>query len=137
MTEADLLAQLNSVGGFLWTLLQYWTSVSIGILIGSHFVAKRLSVVFLALFLFVYILFTLQALELMRMQVFQIRSIAMDLNDLADNEVVLSHTARTFLERSPVVNENITGPIIRGLMFGIMFLVTLFYPIYCKRNSEK
>jgi hypothetical protein len=137
MTEADLLAQLNSFGGFLWTLLQYWTSVSIGILIGSHFVAKRLSVVFLALFLFVYILFTLQALELMRMQVFQIRSIAMDLNDLADNEVVLSHTARTFLERSPVVNENITGPIIRGLMFGIMFLVTLFYPIYCKRNSEK
>jgi hypothetical protein len=137
MTEADLLAQLNSVGGFLWTLLQYWTSVSIGILIGSHFVAKRLSVVFLALFLFVYILFTLQALELMRMQVFQIRSIAMDLNDLADNEVVLSHTARTFLERSPVVNENITGPIIRGLMFGIMFLVTLFYPIYCKRISEK
>jgi hypothetical protein len=137
MTEADLLAQLTSVGGFLWTLLQYWTSVSIGILIGSHFVAKRLSVVFLALFLFVYILFTLQALELMRMQVFQIRSIAMDLNDLADNEVVLSHTARTFLERSPVVNENITGPIIRGLMFGIMFLVTLFYPIYCKRNSEK
>jgi hypothetical protein len=137
MTEADLLAQLNSVGGFLWTLLQYWTSVSIGILIGSHFVAKRLSVVFLALFLFVYILFTLQALELMRMQVFQIRSIAMDLNDLADNEVVLSHTARTFLERSPVVTENITGPIFRGLMFGIMFLVTLFYPIYCKRNSEK
>jgi hypothetical protein len=137
MTEADLLAQLNSVGGFLWTLLQYWTSVSIGILIGSHFVAKRLSVVFLALFLCVYILFTLQALELMRMQVFEIRGIAMDLNDLADNEVVLSHTARTFLERSPVVNENITGPIIRGLMFGIMFLVTLFYPIYCKRNSEK
>ena len=41
MSEADLLAQLTSFGNLLWGLMQYWTSVSIGILIGSHFCGKE------------------------------------------------------------------------------------------------
>jgi len=39
MTEADLLSQLSSFGNFLWSLMQYWTSISVGILIASHFVS--------------------------------------------------------------------------------------------------
>jgi hypothetical protein len=115
--------------------MQYWTSISFGILIGSHFVAKKLSVFFLALFLFVYALFTLQIVELMRLQIFEIQGIAKDLNNLAENGVVLSNTARAFLEHGPAVTENITGPIIRLLMFGTMFFITIFYPIHCRRSS--
>jgi hypothetical protein len=133
MTEADLLSQLVPVGDLLWSLMQYWTSLSIGILIGSYFVAKRLSIVSLTLILISYILFSFTVGELLRLQVLEIKGIAKDPNNLAENGVVLSNTTRTFLEHGPAVTENITGPIIRGLMFGIMFLVTLFYPIYCKR----
>jgi len=136
MTEADLLSQLAPVGDFLWSLMQYWTSVSIGILIGSYFVAKRLSIGFLTLILFAYILFSFTVAELMQLQVLEIKAIAMDLNSLAENGVVLSHTSRAFLEHGPVVNENMTGLAVRLLMFGTMFLVTIFYPIYCKRSSE-
>jgi hypothetical protein len=60
----------------------------------------------------------------------------MDLNILADNGVVLSNVARAFLDNGPAVNENITGQIIRLLMVGTMFLVTISYPVYCKRSSQ-
>ena len=135
MTEADLLSQLTSVGSFLWSLMQYWTSVSIGFLIGSHFVANRLNAIVLTLFILIYIFFTVQITILIRLQVQEIAAIGMDLNNMADNGIVLSNAARVFLEQSPVVNQTLAGQITRLLMFGTMFLLTIFYPLYCRRTS--
>jgi uncharacterized membrane protein YhiD involved in acid resistance len=135
MTEADLLSQLTSVGSFLWSLMQYWTSVSIGFLIGSHFVANRLNAIVLTLFILIYIFFTVQITILIRLQVQEIAAIGMDLNNMADNGIVLSNAARVFLEQSPVVNQTLAGQITRLLMFGSMFLLTIFYPLYCRRTS--
>ena len=135
MTEADLLSQLTSVGSFLWSLMQYWTSVSIGFLIGSHFVASRLNAIVLTLFVLIYIFFTVQITILIRLQVQEIVAIGMDLSNMADNGIVLSNAARVFLEQSPVVNQTLAGQITRLLMFGSMFLLTIFYPLYCRRTS--
>lgn len=135
MTEADLLSQLTSVGSFLWSLVQYWTSVSIGFLIGSHFVANRLNAIVLTLFILIYIFFTVQITILIRLQLQEIAAIGMDLNNMADSGIVLSNTARVFLEQSPVINQTLAGQIARLLMFGSMFLLTIFYPLYCRRTS--
>lgn len=135
MTEADLLSQLTSVGSFLWSLMQYWTSVSIGFLIGSHFVANRLNAIVLTLFILIYIFFTVQITILIRLQLQEIAAIGMDLNNMADSGIVLSNTARVFLEQSPVINQTLAGQIARLLMFGSMFLLTIFYPLYCRRTS--
>ena len=135
MTEADLLSQLTTVGSFIWSLMQYWTSVSIGFLIGSHFVANRLNAIVLTLFILIYIFFTVQITILIRLQVQEIAAIGMDLNNMADNGIVLSNAARVFLEQSPVVNQTLAGQITRLLMFGSMFLLTIFYPLYCRRTS--
>ena len=135
MTEADLLSQLTSVGSFLWSLMQYWTSVSIGFLIGSHFVANRLNAIVLTLFILIYILFTVQITILIRLQIQEIAAIGMDLNNMADSGIVLSNTARVILEQSPVINQTLAGRIARLLMGGSMFLLTIFYPLYCRRTS--
>ena len=135
MTEADLLSQLTTVGSFIWSLMQYWTSVSIGFLIGSHFVANRLNAIVLTLFILIYILFTVQITILMRLQIQEIVAIGMDLNNMADSGIVLSNTARVLLEQSPVMNQTLAGQITRLLMFGSMFLLTIFYPLYCRRTS--
>ena len=135
MTEADLLSQLTTVGSFIWSLMQYWTSVSIGFLIGSHFVANRLNAIVLTLFILIYILFTVQITILMRLQIQEIVAIGMDLNNMADSGIVLSNTARVLLEQSPVMNQTLAGQIARLFMFGTMFLLTIFYPLYCRRTS--
>jgi hypothetical protein len=135
MTEADLLSQVAAVGSSLWSVMQYWTSVSIGILIGSYFVANRLNVIFLTLFILIYILFSVQTAVVMRLQTHEMQAIAMDLINIADSGIVLSNTARTFLEGSPVVNKTLAGQISRLLVFFTMFLVTIIYPFYCRRTS--
>ena len=89
----------------------------------------------LALFPLIYTTSTVQLAILMRLQVKNIAAIGVDLKNISENGVALSHTAQTFLEHSPVVNESLVGPISRSLMFGAMFLVTILYPVYCKRRT--
>jgi hypothetical protein len=132
MTEADLLEQLNSTGEFLWSLVQYWTSVSFGILIGANLAAKRISAYFLGAFILVYVVFTAQITVLMTLQVETIRGITIDLRVIEDSAVGLSSTAMAVLEHSPVANDTAITQFLRLAMFVGMFLITISYPIYCK-----
>jgi hypothetical protein len=116
--------------------MQYWTSVSIGVLIGAHLAGNRLNGYILAVFIFIYTLFTFQVISLIRLQVQAIKGIFTDLKVIADSGIVLSHTARNILESSPIENETLGGILVRlGMVVGI-FLVTISYPIYCNRKSE-
>jgi hypothetical protein len=36
MVEAELMSHVYSSNEAIWSLMQYWTSVSMGVLIGSH-----------------------------------------------------------------------------------------------------
>jgi hypothetical protein len=103
MTEADLLEQLNSTGAFLWSLMQYWTSISFGILIGAYLAAKRINAYFLGAFILVYAVFTGQITWLMRLQIETIRGIIIDLRVIEDSAAGLSNTAMAVLEQSPAV----------------------------------
>ncbi len=136
MTEADLLSQLSSFGDFLWSLMQYWTSISVGILIASHFVASRLNGFILAIFIIIYTVFTVQIVTLMQLELQAIKGIFMDLEIMAGKGVALSNTARQILEHSPVANDTLINQLIRLVMTGGMFLITISYPIYCKRRAE-
>ena len=136
MTEADLLEQIHSSGGMVWSLLQYWTSVSFGILIAAHLAAKRLSWVVLSAFAVIYTLFTLNIVQLMRLQMDNLPSIANDLHLLAKEGVVLSGVANNFLENSPVVNQTKFDQVLRWLMVAGMFAVTIAYTAYCKIKSD-
>jgi hypothetical protein len=136
MTEADLLSQLSSFGDFLWSLMQYWTSISVGILIASHFVASRLNGFILAIFIIIYTVFTVQIVTLMQLELQAIKGIFMDLEIMAGKGVALSNTARQLLEHSPVANDTLINQLIRLVMTGGMFLITISYPIYCKRRAE-
>jgi hypothetical protein len=132
MTEADLLAQLNSTGEFLWSLMQYWTSISIGILIGAYLAAKRINTYFLGAFILVYVVFTGQITWLMILQLETIRGVIIDLQAIEDSAVGLSNTAMAVLEHSPMANDTAIGQFLRLAMFVGMFLITISYPIYCK-----
>jgi hypothetical protein len=132
MTEADLLEQLNSTGAFLWSLMQYWTSISFGILIGAYLAAQRINAYFLGAFILVYVVFTAQIAGLMTLQIETIRGIIVDLRAIEDSAVGLSSTAMAVLEHSPLANDSVIGQFLRLAMFVGMFLITISYPIYCK-----
>jgi hypothetical protein len=136
VTEADLLEQLNSTGEFLWSLVQYWTSVSFGILIGAYLAAKRINAYFLGAFILVYVVFTAQITGLMTLQIETIKGIIIDLRAIEDSAVGLSNTAMAVLEYSPMANDTTLAQFFRLGMFVGMFLITVSYPIYCKLKSD-
>lgn len=71
--------------------MQYWTSVSMGVLIGSHFVVSRLNRFVIASFLIIYIVFSAQIWNVIYVQMQVLQGIAVDLQQLSDGGILLSH----------------------------------------------
>ena len=137
MTEVELLAQQSSAGDFLWSLLQYWTGVSMGVLIAAHLAASRLGWVIIAIFLVTYIAFSFQVAGLVRLNVEIIRGTILEFQSLSDQGIALGRPAQAFLEYSPLANQTWlgrTGSVVMG--YG-MFLITCVYPISVKLKAEK
>jgi hypothetical protein len=136
MSEAELVSNVFSSNELIWSLMQYWASVSMGVLIGSHFVASRLNRIVLASFLVIYISFSVQIWNVIYVQMEVLKGIAMDLRQLADDGISLSNAARRWMETGPTVNNSAWGKLNGGAVFLTMFAATTVYPIYCKRNAS-
>jgi hypothetical protein len=134
MPEAELVSHVYSSQEAIWSLLQYWTSVSMGVLIGAHFVASRLNRLVIAFFLVIYISFSIQIYSIIAAHMQILQGIAMDLQQLADGGISLSNSSRSWLENSPTVNDS-PWLKLNGLLMNLaMFVATISYPIYCKRK---
>ena len=136
MSEAELMSTFYSSIDSLWGLMQYWTSISMGVLIGSYFVASKLNRFVIASFLLIYILFTLQiaTINLVHMQVIQ--GVAMDLQQLAASGITLSNAVRGWLENDPLLDGSMWLKLNSLAVFLMMFVATISYPIYCKLKAS-
>jgi hypothetical protein len=137
MTEVELLAQQASAGSLLWSLLQYWTGVSMGVLIAAHLAASRLSWVIIAILLVVYITFTFSIVGLVRLNIEMIRGTILDIQSLSDQGIALGRPAQALLEYAPVTNQTWLGRTASLVMFLGMFLITCVYPISVKLKAGK
>ncbi|NCF17231.1 MAG: hypothetical protein GWP63_03255 [Haliea sp.] len=137
MTEADLLEHLLSNGDLLWSQMQYWTSVSFGVLIAAHLAAKRLSWIILIGFVVLYTIFSSYIGQLVKLNLETIKGIGADLNLLAESGVALSNTSLSFLEHFPLLNETVVGQLVRSILGYGLLIITIGYTLYCKFKSEE
>lgn len=135
MSAAEIMSHVYSSNEAIWSLMQYWTSVSMGVLIGSYFVASKLNRFVIASFLVIYILFSLQIFTIIRVQMLILQGIALDLQQLADGGITLRNAIRSWLENGPTVNSSPWLKLNGLVMYLTMFVATISYPIYCKRNA--
>ena len=137
MNEIEILQLMAMHDDKAWSVLQFWTSVSFGLLIAAHFAAANVSRFVLVVVLVLYIFFTAQSWGMIRFDVQAIKAGGRQLEILTDEGAKLSLISRATLDYGPALNDPWYTRILRqGMALGL-FLVTLFYPIHCYRKRSR
>ena len=135
MTEAEILAELTSHGDRIWSIMQYWTSISFAVLVAAHLTAARISWIVIAIFLVIYVLVTFQFAVMLRFDMDMIRAGLSELMVRSENGQ-LTLLSQGAIEQGPLANDTPTLKVLRNAVGLGMFTVTIFYPIYCKLKAE-
>ena len=136
MNENEILEHMVAHGEQVWSNLQFWTSVSFGLLIAAHIAAANVSKSVLAAILVLYMFFTATFMGMVLYDIEVIRAGGMQLKMLADAGAQLSLISQATLDHGPVLNDSWYKSIVRQGMAVGLFLVTLLYPIHCYRKRR-
>lgn len=139
MTEAEILEQLASHGDRMWSIFQYWTSVSFALLIAGHFAADRIHWLVLVFFGILYASFTYTFVNMAQFDASVIRTGLDQLSAIAEEGQHLSMLGETFISESPLSKENpyaLSG-FASSIAFIGLFLAALIYPAYCHIKGKK
>ena len=136
MTEAEILADLTSHGDRIWSIMQYWTSISFAVLIAAHLTAARISWLVIAIFLVIYVLVTFQFSVMLRFDMEMIRAGVRELMVRSENGQ-LTLLSQAAIEQGPLANDTPTLKFIRNAVGLGMFAATVSYPIYCKLKTDQ
>ena len=125
MTETEIVGQLAVHGDRIWSILQYWTSVSFGILVAGHFAANRIHWSVLILFSALYSAFSNACLDMFYFDASTIQAGLHQLQSMADSGEALGQIAQNFIENSPLANQTSLTRIFWRFMGLGLFLMTL------------
>ncbi len=125
MSEAEISYQISEYLNRLWTLQQWWASISIGVLVMAHLASKRLNLFFVLISLGLYTSYTLYMLQMSRANIQTVWALAADLEALIQSDVVNSNNAHN------MVSIRYSNPFLYFLTFGGTYLSVCAYLIYC------
>lgn len=129
MTEAQILVDMGVHGDRVWSIMQFWTSVSFGILIAAHFAAERLNLFVLVVILLLYTSFSLSLARMLQFDQGIIFAGIQQLQLLAQSGS-LSLVGQKVLATSPLVSDTSFFVLLRMFMTLGLFITTIVYSIY-------
>lgn len=124
MNEAEISYQMSEYLNRLWTIQQWWASVSIGVLIMAHLATSRLNLFLVSISLGLYTSYTLYIVQMLRENMNTIYALAADLKALIQSDVVNSNNANQMIS---IMEAN---PFLFYLTFGGTYLSICSYLIY-------
>ncbi len=134
MTEFEIILLINENANRLWTIMQFWASVSFGLIIVAHIAVKKLHLAMVLVLSFLYIGFSLFALSMLKLISGVSDGYLMDLEVIVQSGKDLSHAGKI------LVSNNVDGGTL--LLITMTFLGTflssitfLWYSYFSKRNS--
>jgi hypothetical protein len=136
MTEADILAQITVYAEQISANMQYWTSVSFGVLVAAHLTKGQVSGVIIAFALIFYAGFTWLMASTTLFQIGIIKSGVLALAQLAESGQTLSLIGEEAIRSGPLANTTASTLFARRAVLLGMFLLTCAYPIYCFYTSK-
>ena len=139
MTEAEILEQVVTHGDRIWSIFQYWTSVSFAILIAGHFAAERIHWVVLAFFGTLYASFSLFFADMIQFDANVISAGLDQLQQMVEEGEQIGLMAQTFIAEGPLSKQNKSLLLIVATRFAFLglFVATLVYPTYCHVKLRK
>ena len=136
MNEVEIVGQLAVHGDRTWSILQYWTSVSFGILVAGHFAANRIHWAVLGVFGLLYFVFSYVCYEMFMFDSKVITAGLAQLQNMVDNDEAIGPIGLSFIENSPLNNLTLVKRLMWNFMGLGLFLTTLGYPAYCHLKSR-
>ena len=131
MTEAEIFADMAAHGDRVWSILQYWTSVSFGLLVAAHFAADQLNKYALFILLFLYSAFSFSLLRMLQFDQGMILAGIAQLRLMAENGAILSLLGENVIVTSPLATMTPFYRSINIFMGGGLYITSIVYPIYC------
>jgi hypothetical protein len=59
MNEAEMILAWGEISGHLWTIVQFWASISFGVIAVAHFASEKMNDFLVLLVIFLYTLFSI------------------------------------------------------------------------------
>ena len=128
MSEAEIAYQLSEIYNRVWSIQQWWASISIGLLILAHLASEKLNL-FLVLFIMaLYSSFSLYVFNILGRNWNTITHYIQDLQSLVDAGQKLSSGTLTFLEpQSEIITTVIIIVLIATFMGCNAYLVYSYF----------
>ena len=134
MSEAEILEQLFSVFDRYWFVVQWWASVSFGIIMVAYFAAEKLSALLLGIILVLYLIYSGWVYMLLAYNIDIAYGLLADLNILSNAGELQSQGARNALENQFVRYGTSLGNVALPLTF-FACIGYLLYAFFTARKS--
>ena len=131
MSEAEITYQLSEYLNRIWMMQQWWSSVSIGVLVMAHLASSRLNLLLVTISLALYTAYTFYMLQMSAENYESIVALIRDLQALSDAGVALSHFAR---EQTAIMDTDAT---LYYVTFGGTYVCVMAYLLYSYGKARK
>ncbi len=124
MTEAEIAYQVSEYLNRVWSMQQWWASISIGVLVMAHLASAKLNLLLVCISLALYTSYTLYMQQMSLENVETLFALLRDLEVLVDSGKVSSNNAEELLKILA------TNPMLFYLTFGGTYVCVVSYVIY-------
>ena len=131
MTEAELLMFASEAIDRLWSLLQWWASISFGLLLVAHIASSRIGAYLAVLVPLLYTCFSFGVVTMIRRNLGIVESVYKDLRVLQAADIELSITAEYMVQGS-----GIAGSLLIPLALLATYIGVVGYFIYSYRAEK-
>ena len=130
MTEAEIVFQYSEYVNRVWSLLQWWGSVSLGLIALAHLASDRLNSILLFAILSLYTSYSILLMVMLSVNVTAMGLLIEDLTRLANEGVAIGNYASNLIEADTL------GPIL-GLIVALgTYFSSMLYPIFALRQQR-
>jgi hypothetical protein len=136
MSEAEIVYQMSEIYNRVWSIQQWWASMSIGLLILAHLASERLNLLLVVFIMALYSSFSLYIFNILGRNWNAIVSYIQDLQELKDTGHDLSSGTLTFLiPQSEIVTSLVIIVLISTFIGCNAYLVYSYLKVRRKRNA--
>ena len=104
MSEAEIAYQLSEIFNRVWSMQQWWASISLGLIVLAHVASEKLNILLVAIVAVLYSAFTFYVFQLLGRNWESIKGYVVDLQRLADSGHQLADGTLAFMQpQNPAV----------------------------------
>ncbi len=135
MSEFEIVLMINEYTNRIWTIMQFWSSISFGLIIVAYAGSKKLSLSIVITITCLYIAFSFFVFNILKINGGMNNGYIIDLQNMIELGEVLAHGSKNLIEVN--VNQNnllLIVPVYLGTFFGS--LTFLWYSYFSSRKLK-